>query len=112
METPSPGPITDGPTFTKLVYRKDTGKILHVHDVLAMPDAIVPASDEIETDARTLAEEITNTPRAQCDVVTVEHDELRPDTSYMVDPSTRQIVERGPSPDPSEFGGDDMQLGH
>jgi hypothetical protein len=83
-----PGPVTRG---AYVVYLRDSGRIVHTHQVVVYPGAIDPTDDEMAAEARELAATASDK-GADLDVLAVHPDDLRPGAFYRVDLKQRRLV--------------------
>jgi len=83
------------PLATFVVFKRQTGDILHTHHVSVAPGAIVPTDEEM---TRAVLEHAVHTGRChanEVDCVRVDVDELEPKASYRVDVAARRVIETG-----------------
>jgi electron transfer flavoprotein alpha/beta subunit len=88
----SPEPI-DYPKVTRVVYDKATGRIVHTHQVMALPGAEIPSGIDIDAQARSLASRISGQSEEELDVLNVQPGEARSEVAYAVDLGTHRLIE-------------------
>ena len=77
---------------TRVVYDRQTGEILHVHQALAVAGAKLPDESGLITSALDLASQMTGRPVEQMDVLSVPEEELNPHSRYKVNVLDRCLV--------------------
>ena len=88
------GSRTSSGVDTRVIYDRETGEILHVHQALAVPGVKLPDESELKAAALDLASQTTGRPVEQMDVLSVREEELRPRTRYQVNVQDRRLVAR------------------
>jgi hypothetical protein len=81
-----------GATRTVLVFDSKSGRIVHVHDTIAIPGAELPEDSELAAQARSKVGAFEELTAGAVDTLLIT-EPLRPGASYRVDPQTRAIVE-------------------
>jgi hypothetical protein len=77
---------------TMIVYDTSTGKIIHVHEVLALPGVTLPSESELESQARNMAEKSTGRTMTQAAVMHVRREDIKPDFHYEVDVKNKVLT--------------------
>ncbi len=78
-------------TETGLVFDRETGGILHIHEVMVMQGGKLPDEEELKVSAIALAGKSTKKPEAQLDAIFVQ-EELVPGKKYHVDVQGKRLV--------------------
>jgi hypothetical protein len=79
-------------TDTRVVYDRQTGDILHVHQFISLPGVLLPNAAELSAVACDLASRITGKSIEHMGVLAVEEDELKNDANYRVDVTNACLV--------------------
>lgn len=79
-------------TSARVVYEKNSGKIVHIHKTMWRPEREPPAPSEIDAHARRVASTVLGQTEDRLEVLAVELDELENDTTYAVDIRTKRLV--------------------
>jgi hypothetical protein len=83
---------------TRVIYDRETGEILHVHQSVALPEIKLPGEDELRASAIDLASKMTGRPVQQMDVISVREEELKAGTKYIVNVQDKRLVVRQSDP--------------
>ncbi len=89
---PDEGSRTSSRVDTRVIYDRETGEILHVHQALAVPGAKLPDERELQYSALDLASQMTGRPAEQMAVLSVREEELNSRIRYKVNVHDRRLV--------------------
>lgn len=92
MTHQSPEPI-DYPKISKIVYDGATGRIVHTHQVMALPGGEIPGGIDIDAQARSLASRISGKPEEELGVLNIQPEEVKSEVAYTVDLDTHRLIE-------------------
>ena len=79
---------------TRVVYDRETGEILHIHQAVVLPGVKFPDENELRASAIDLASRSTGTSGEQMDVIRVREEDLKAHTKYKVDVQNKCLVIR------------------
>jgi hypothetical protein len=79
-------------TSARVVYEKNSGKIVHIHKTVWRPEMEPPAPSEIDAHARRVASKVLGETEDRLEVLAVELDQLETDAIYAVDIQTRKVI--------------------
>jgi hypothetical protein len=88
---------------TRVIYDRQSGEILHVHQAVSLPGIKFPDENELKASAMDLASRATGRHVHQMDVLTVQEEELKPGTRYKVNLRDKCLV-----PEPSDAATEDQ----
>lgn len=77
---------------TRIVYDRETGEIIHIHQALALPGGKLPDENELRCSAIDLASRETGTSGEKMDVIRIREDDLNNNTKYSVDVKKKCLV--------------------
>lgn len=77
---------------TRVVYDRETGEILHIHQAAALGGRRLPSEAELRAAAIDVASKITGISGQQMDVIQVRDEDLIPHTTHVVDIQSRRLV--------------------
>jgi hypothetical protein len=80
---------------TFLVYDPSSGKIIHVHEAMAVPGVALPDENELESEARKLAHKVTGLSTSHLAVMRIKREDMKSDTYYEVDSKNKVILPKG-----------------
>jgi hypothetical protein len=87
-ESSHPAPRVD----TRIVYDRETGEIIHVHQSVVLAGVKFPDEHELRASAVDLASKSTGKSGEQMDVLSVREEDLDAATQYKVDVQNRCLV--------------------
>jgi hypothetical protein len=79
---------------TRVIYDRETGEILHIHQAVVLPGVRFPDENELRASAIDLASRNTGTSREQLDVIRVQEEDLKTNTKYQVDVQNKCLIVR------------------
>lgn len=77
---------------TRVIYNRETGEILHIHQASTLPGGRLPGEDELIACAIDVASRSTGVSGEQMDVIRVREEDLTPKIKYMVDVQSKRLV--------------------
>jgi hypothetical protein len=77
----------------RIVYDKDNGEIVHVHQVVWRPDRTPPTASFIDADALRVAAKVRKRTEIELDVLSIA-ETLEPNFAYTVDLRTKALVKK------------------
>jgi len=77
---------------TRVIYDRETGEILHVHQAIALPGIKFPDENELRASAIDVASRMTGRPVEQMDVLCVREEELKTGAKYKVNVQNKCLV--------------------
>jgi hypothetical protein len=92
MAIPEKSPQSSERADIRVVYDRETGEILHVHQAIALAGIKLPNEDVLRTSAVELASRMTGRPVQQLDAVAVREEQLETGTKYKVNVQNKSLV--------------------
>jgi len=83
------------PRIVRVVYDARTGRVVHTHHAIVLPNAKAPSEEQLDADAISLAGKVGGHPTNSLKVLTVKSDEFRDDTIYAVNTATGKLEQTG-----------------
>jgi hypothetical protein len=80
---------------TFVVYEPSSGKIIHIHEALAVPEVALPDENELESEARNIAHKDTGLSTSGLAVMKINREDMKPDTYYEVDSKNKVLLPKG-----------------
>ena len=79
------------PRTVRVVYDAKTGRVVHTHHVVVLPNANAPSEKQLDADAISLAGKVGGHSTNSLKVLTVKSDDFRDGVAYAVNLTTGEL---------------------
>ena len=86
---------TESTRKTFIVYDPNNGKIVHIHEVVALPGVSLPDDEHLESEARNIANKVKGTTATNLGILQVKREEMNPEIHYEVDTRNKTLLQKG-----------------